>query len=86
MVVFVGLGGCASQPASDEGEAQPIQTAQSEQKDQDDGARLICTREIVAGSHMSRRVCRTRREIEMERQEREQVLDQDNTLQQRVGE
>lgn len=65
-----------------------MQAAQNDQteKGKASGSKLICTREIVAGSHMARRVCRTRQEIEMERQERERLLDQDNTLQGRVGE
>ncbi|MEX0942287.1 MAG: hypothetical protein WD002_07050 [Pseudomonadales bacterium] len=46
---------------------------------------LICSRERVAGSHMSKKVCRTKAQIEIDRREMQSVLDQDSVLQPRLG-
>ena len=40
---------------------------------------VICTREKVTGSHFSRKVCRTRGEIEAEREAHQRALDRVNS-------
>ena len=52
----------------------------------DDGPALICTREKILGSNMSKKVCRTKRQVEQEREEMLRVKDQTEVLQPRIGE
>jgi hypothetical protein len=70
------LSACASNP----GDEDQSKTAAS-----GNHAALICTREKVAGSHMTKKVCRTKRQIEIDRREEQSMRDQDSVLQPRVG-
>lgn len=70
------LMGCASsgdsssekvlQRATDEQVAEAVAVHNENVSDEKD--RVICTRETVVGSHFSRRICRTVRQIEEERE------------------
>jgi len=73
----VGNRHCCSRPARAARESEEAPAVKNE------GAkkpRVICRREAVAGSHMRKRICRTERELEIERQEAERMRDSDNTL------
>ncbi|MCB1694062.1 MAG: hypothetical protein KDI19_14930 [Pseudomonadales bacterium] len=43
-----------------------------------DGSPLVCTREADVGSHMSRRVCRSEREIQMQQEEARRMIERDS--------
>jgi len=77
IVLAVGIAVPAQRVHAREGQEAPVA--------KDEGVkqkpRVICRRESVAGSHMRKRVCRTEREMEIERLEAERIRDSDNTLQ-----
>ncbi|MEJ2130595.1 MAG: hypothetical protein P8Y95_02995, partial [Gammaproteobacteria bacterium] len=54
------------QRATDEQVAEAVAVHNENVSDEED--RVICTRETVVGSHFSRRICRTVRQIEEERE------------------
>lgn len=94
VILLMGLVGCASSPSApselegastqataevteasavaNEAEVPKVASAGSP----DD---VICTREKVTGSHFSRKVCRTRGEIEAEREAHQRALDRVNS-------
>jgi len=69
-VLVIGVWSAAlSAAASDE----PARV-RAEQSKQDDSSRLICTREVVTGSNMKRKVCRTRAQIEQQAQSSQEAM------------
>jgi hypothetical protein len=77
LAIFL-LSACASQPADESDELSPVEgepvLAESSESEEDPDE-LICRREQVTGSNFSRRVCMTRAERDLRRQEtQEDVL------------
>jgi hypothetical protein len=77
IVLGVGIVGPAQRLQANENPEAPVATGEGV----NEKPRVICRRESVAGSHLRRRVCRTERELEIERLEAERIRDSDNTLQ-----
>lgn len=85
-LLLITLIGCAGPGSSAPESSRAQDPTESQEVAQSDENKLICTRETVVGSNFAKRVCRTRHQIEVERKEREAMLDRDATLQPRSGE
>ena len=80
VIAMVTLAGCAA-TTMNSGNTVTQATVQGQpQKVEAKKQKLICTREVESGSHMVRRVCRTAREAEIDRQEMQRMLDRDEVL------
>lgn len=72
----------AAEPAPKPEAAKPAKAAPAEPKD--DSEKLICTREKSTDSFMSKRVCKTKAQIEAERQASRQLQEQRDVLSNRT--
>ncbi|MBD3646591.1 MAG: hypothetical protein HUJ31_03850 [Pseudomonadales bacterium] len=80
LVLLFLLGGCASTGGNESTGSTPT-VASAESTESDEGDEIICVREKQVGSHFSRRVCRTKREMEELRRESVDMMDRTSAIQ-----
>lgn len=83
-LVLIVVSGCTSTGTEAPREPDPIQNEESTKTNNEvaadtDANKLICYRQKEVGTHFSRKICKTRRQIKEDRRAAEDLLDRSRT-------
>ncbi len=71
----------AALPVVAETAQEPAATVtKQDDREKDDGKKVVCRRENVVGTYMSRKICRTREQIDADRAKAQWEMDQINRM------